>query len=62
MGVPSLSQLIEHGRTELFARYGKHLTAHQRRALDAMARCRTGALGATVMACGSFQASCRMTG
>ena len=51
MGVPPLSQLIEQGRSALLARYGHHLSAHQRRALDAMARCRTGALGATVMAC-----------
>jgi len=46
-----LSHLIEQGRAELLARHRQHLTAHQRRALDAMARCRTGALGATVMAC-----------
>ena len=51
MGAPYLSQLIEQGRGALLARYGHHLTAHQRKALDAMARCRTGALGATVMAC-----------
>lgn len=51
MGTLPLSQLIEHGRPALLARYGQHLTAHQRRALDAIARCRTGALGATVMAC-----------
>ena len=51
MSAPPLSQLIDHGRAELLTRHGHHLTAHQRRALDAMARCRTGALGATVMAC-----------
>ena len=45
MGAIHLSQLIEHGRPALIDRYGEHLTAHQRRALDAMARCRTGALG-----------------
>jgi len=53
MAAIHLTQLIEHGRDDLLARYGQHLTTHQRRALDAIARCRTGALGATVMACGN---------
>jgi len=51
MGTVHLAELIELGRPALLAQYEKHLTGHQRRALDAMARCRTGALGATVMAC-----------
>ena len=51
MAAVYLSHLIEQGRAELLAHHGQHLTAHQRRALEAMARCRTGALGATLMAC-----------
>ena len=51
MTTVSLSQLIDIGRPALLARYGQKLTRHQRRALDAMGHCRTGALGATLMAC-----------
>ncbi len=51
MGIVHLAELIEQGRPTLLAQYGQHLTTHQRKALDAMARCRTGALGVTVMAC-----------
>lgn len=51
MATVHLAELIEQGRPALLAQYGHHLTDHQRRALDAMAACRTGALGATVMAC-----------
>jgi hypothetical protein len=51
MGAVHLAELIEQGRPALLAQYGQHLTSHQVQALDAMARCRTGALGATAMAC-----------
>ena len=50
MGV-RLQDLIERGRPALLADYGHWLTRHQRQALEAMAQCRTGALGTTVMAC-----------
>lgn len=46
-----LSHIIEQGRPALLAQYGQHLTGLQRQALEAMVACRTGALGATVMAC-----------
>lgn len=48
---PSLQALIERGRPALLERFGHKLTAHQRRALEAMRQCRTGALGSTAMAC-----------
>ena len=51
MATVSLSELIEQGRPALLAQYGQHLTHHQRRALDAIGQCRTGALGAAIMAC-----------
>lgn len=51
MSAPDLRTLIELGRPALLERYGRRLTAHQRRALDDMARCHTGALGTTAMAC-----------
>lgn len=51
MSTPDLQELIEIGRPALLERHGHHITAHQRRALDAMAQCRTGALGTTAMAC-----------
>ena len=51
MTAPDLRTLIELGRPALLERHGHRITAHQRRALDAMARCHTGALGTTAMAC-----------
>jgi hypothetical protein len=48
---PTLAELITIGTPALLERYGQVLTAHQRITLDALRQCRSGALGATRMAC-----------
>jgi hypothetical protein len=46
-----LAALFSAGRTELTARYGKHIQAHHVRAMNAMLACRTGALGYVLWRC-----------
>lgn len=47
-----LAELVRAGMPELIDRKGPKLTGHQRRGLEAIAQCRTGTFGATMMRCG----------
>lgn len=46
-----LATLVEHGMPALIRDYGERLTAHQRRALQAIIACRTGACGTDELHC-----------
>lgn len=46
-----LATLVEHGMPALLHHYGDRLTTHQRRALQAITTCRTGACGADHLHC-----------
>lgn len=46
-----LADLVVAGMPALLKKYGNKITAHQRRALQAIINCRTGAFGSTLMSC-----------
>jgi hypothetical protein len=47
----TLAELVRAGMPALLERYGSKLTAHQRRSLQDIIDCRSGAFGATLMCC-----------
>lgn len=51
MTTPTLAELIQIGTPALLEQHGVHLTAHHRRALQALRECRSGSLGATQVGC-----------